>query len=79
MLYQHSYAHLLKEGIGAEAAESQSKDRFADLYEEGIDGSATAAPLTLRQFFTNVGLEDEMQTDYEAAQASQSDSTLGRP
>ena len=34
-------------------------------------------PMTLRQFFVNVGLEEEMEADSKAAVASQSSASLG--
>jgi hypothetical protein len=75
---EHSYSHLRDNGIGAEAAEASSKDRHVDLYQPSASGQE-GRPLTLRQFFVNVGLEQEMDIDQKASSASRSKGALGQP
>jgi hypothetical protein len=75
---EHSYTHLHQVGIGAEAAEASSSDHFADLHQPGGPVEASR-PLTLRQFFVNVGLEQEMDIDAKASAASESIGALGQP
>lgn len=75
---EHSYNHLQQVGIGAEAAEASSQGHFADLHQPGRPGEAPC-PLTLRQFFVNVGLEQEMAIDARASAASHSAGALGQP
>ncbi|PWN87860.1 Phosphoenolpyruvate/pyruvate domain-containing protein [Acaromyces ingoldii] len=54
---QHSYAHLLSTGIGAEAATDESRS---------VDVGG-ADPRGLRNFFVDMGLEDEVALDRLAA------------
>lgn len=78
-LCKHSYSHLLQHGIGAEAAEPSSSGRHIDLYQKSNkSGQVSEEKMTLKQFFTNVGLEEEADIDAKAALASQSKSALGQ-
>lgn len=58
---QHSYAHLLTSGIGAEASKSEDS-RYVDV--------GGADPGGLRKFFVDMGLEEEIALDRLAAEGA---------